>query len=256
MPEPVALAGLRTRWLGRVARQLPRCGSTNDEAAAWARQGAPAGALVLAEAQERGRGRLGRSWYSPPGESLYLSVVLRPPLSLEKLPPLTLAAGVAVAEAVAGCGVATELKWPNDVLAGGRKLAGILAETSCVGGRLEHLIMGIGVNLNAARFPPDLERGATSLRLERGGAAVDRNQFTAELCLRLEAWHDRFVAHGAAEVARAWRAHARSFGRSLTVISGSQTVSGVAEALTDEGALLLRADDGSVVTVNAGEIVG
>ncbi len=121
---------LATDWLGRAWRHLPTTGSTNDEAAAWARAGAPAGAVVVADAQTRGRGRLGRRWHSPSGASLYFSVVLRPPLPPHRVPPLTLAAGVAVAEALTALDITPQLKWPNDVLLDGKKVAGILTEMS------------------------------------------------------------------------------------------------------------------------------
>jgi BirA family biotin operon repressor/biotin-[acetyl-CoA-carboxylase] ligase len=197
---------METAWLGRAWRALDECGSTNDEAAAWARAGAPAGAVVTAETQTRGRGQQGRAWHSPPGASLYLSVVLRPPLAPVKLPPLTLAVGVALAETAALFGVTPSLKWPNDLLLDGKKAAGILSESACQGGRLEHVIVGIGVNLNVAEFPPELAEIATSLGRVRG-AAVDRAEFVARLCERLELWHDRFVAGD--DVIGAWKGFAR-----------------------------------------------
>jgi BirA family biotin operon repressor/biotin-[acetyl-CoA-carboxylase] ligase len=111
----VMMPRLDTAWLGRAWKHLPSTGSTNDEAAVWARAGAPAGAVVVADEQTRGRGRLGRKWHSPPGESLYLSVVLRPPLPPHRVPPVTLAAGVAVAEALIQFDLSPALMWPNDV---------------------------------------------------------------------------------------------------------------------------------------------
>jgi BirA family biotin operon repressor/biotin-[acetyl-CoA-carboxylase] ligase len=245
---------LATAWLGRAWRHLAVCGSTNDEAAAWARAGAPEGAVVVADAQERGRGRLGRAWHSPPGDSLYFSVVLRPRLPLERVPPLTLAAGVAVCEAVARFDVAPSLKWPNDLLASGRKLAGILTEAASQRDRVEHVIVGIGVNLNNAAFPDELSSIATSLRQERGGRAVDRAAFAAVLCERLELHVERFVESGAAAVAAAWRRHAAFFGARVRVTTGLAPVVGRAEGIDDDGALLLRLDDGRLLRLHAGEL--
>jgi BirA family biotin operon repressor/biotin-[acetyl-CoA-carboxylase] ligase len=199
---------LRTRWLGRAWRHLARCRSTNDEAAAWARAGAPAGAVVVADVQEAGRGRLGRAWHAAPGESLCLSVVLRPPLAPSQLPPLTLVAGVALAEAVAALGVVPALKWPNDLFVGGKKAAGILAESACQGQRVEHVVVGIGVNVNVSTFPVELEPIATSLARARG-APLAPAEVAAALCERLEAWHDRFLAEGPAPVLEAWKRFAR-----------------------------------------------
>jgi len=197
---------LSTEWLGREWRWLPECGSTNDEAAAWARAGAPTGAVVVADAQTKGRGRLGRSWHSAAGAALFFSTVMRPKVEVAKLPPLTLAVGVALAETVARFDVSPTLKWPNDLLVRGKKLAGILTESACQGARLLHVVVGIGVNLNVDEFPPELSAIATSLHRERG-AAVDRAAFTSCLCERLEVWHDRFVAGGLDDVMTAWRTY-------------------------------------------------
>lgn len=260
--EPDALtadvvgARLTTAWLGRAWRHRARVGSTNDEAAAWARAAEPAphGAVVVADAQDKGRGRLGRVWHSPPGESLYLSVVLRPPLPPHRVPPVTLAAGVAVAEALVAFDVVPALKWPNDVQLDGRKVAGILTEMSADIDRVHHLVVGIGVNLNAQAFPEELAAIATSVALARGGATVARADFAAMLCARLEHWVDAFVAEGAAPVVAAWKQHARFFGARVKVTAGRERVEGVAEELEDDGALRVRLDDGRAYRVVAGEV--
>ena len=259
--EPDALsadvvgARLTTAWLGRAWRHVARVGSTNDAAAAWARaeEPAPHGAVVVADAQDAGRGRLGRKWHSPPGESLYFSVVLRPPLPPHRVPPLTLAAGVAVAEALVAFDVTPALKWPNDVQLDGKKVAGILTEMSADLDRVHHLVVGIGVNLNTREFPDELAAIATSLAAARG-AAVARADFAAALCARLEAWVDLFVADGAAAVVAAWKQHARFFGQRVRVTAGRDRVEGVAEDLEDDGALRLRLDDGRAYRVVAGEV--
>jgi BirA family biotin operon repressor/biotin-[acetyl-CoA-carboxylase] ligase len=244
---------LTTSWLGRAWRALDECASTNDEAAAWARAGAPAGAVVTAETQTRGRGRLGRVWHSPPGASLYFSTVLRPALAPMKVVPLTLAAGVALAETVARFEVTPSLKWPNDLLLDGKKAAGILTESAVQGGRLEHVVVGIGVNLNVEEFPPALHGIATSLHRARG-RAVDRGELAAVLCERLEVWHDRFVAGGCADVVAAWKSFARFFGRRVEVLHGNERVAGVADDLDEDGALRLRTERG-ILRVMAGEVV-
>ena len=248
---------LTTAWLGRAWRHLGSTASTNDDAAAWARAGAPAGAVVVADEQTRGRGRLGRRWHSPPGESLYLSVVLRPPLPPHRVPPLTLAAGVAVAEALVGvlaaAGVAPALKWPNDVLLDGRKVAGILTEMSADLDHVHHLVVGIGVNLNTRAIPDELAAIATSVAAVRG-EPVARADFAAALCARLEYWFDRFVADGAPPIVAAWKQHARFFGTRVRATAGREATEGVAEDLEDDGALRLRLDDGRSVRIVAGEV--
>jgi BirA family biotin operon repressor/biotin-[acetyl-CoA-carboxylase] ligase len=249
----VVMPYLTTAWLGRAWRHIASVGSTNDEAAAWARAGAPAGAVVVADEQTRGRGRLGRRWHSPPGESLYLSVVLRPPLPPHRVPPLTLAAGVAVAEALIASDVMPSLKWPNDVLIDGKKVAGILTEMSADVDRVHHLVVGIGVNLNVRRFPDELAAIATSV-LQARGTPVVRAELAAVLCARLEHWFDQFVADGAAGVVAAWKQHARFFGQRVHVSAGRDQLDGVAEDVEDDGALRLRLDDGRALRVVAGEL--
>ncbi len=249
----VVLPRLTTAWLGRAWRHHDSVGSTNDEAAAWARAGAPAGAVVVADEQTRGRGRLGRRWHSPPGESLYFSVVLRPPLPPHRVPPLTLAAGVAVAEALVAFELSPELKWPNDVLLDGKKVAGVLTEMSADLDRVHHVVVGIGVNLNGQQFPDEIAAIATSAALARG-VPLPRADFVALLCARLEDWLNQFVRDGASAVVAAWKQHARCFGRRVRVTAGRDVLDGVAEDLEDDGALRLRLDDGRAARVVAGEV--
>ena len=251
----VVVPRLTTRWLGRAWRHVEACASTNDEAAAWARAGAAAGSVVVADEQTRGRGRLGRRWHSPAGASLYFSAVLRPSLPPHRIAPITLAAGVAVAEALEMFNLSPALKWPNDVQLDGKKVAGILTEMSGDVDRVHHVIVGIGINVNVGAFPEELAAIATSLLLA-GGKPVARADVAAALCARLETWHDRFLDGGAAVVAAGWRRFARFLGRRVTVTSGRDVISGVAEDLEDDGALRLRSDSGAAVRVIAGEISG
>ena len=234
--------------------ELAACDSTNDEVAALAAAGAPHGAVVTAAAQRRGRGRLGRSWYSPAGESLYLSCLLRPQLTPAQVPPITLAAGVAVAEAVAGLGLAPRLKWPNDVLCGGRKLAGVLTEMTTRGGQVDTAVVGIGVNGNVRSFPPELAGRATSLAIELG-RPVDLIALRAELLAQLEIWLDRFLANGLAQVGPAWSRWSGMDGRRVRVeLGGGATVEGRVRGITPDGALDLEDDRGQHVRVVAGEV--
>jgi len=244
-----------TRWLGHALRHLERCGSTNDEASTWARAGAPHGAVVIADAQDRGRGRLGRAWHSPPGESLYFSAVLRPELDPRLLPPLVLALGVGLYDAVAETGARPDLKWPNDLLLDGRKLAGMLTEMSTAGSRVSFVIAGIGVNLNNRAFPPPLDATATSLALALGRDFAPAD-FARRLCHHLEPWCDRFFTAGAAPILDAWRARTRLLGRPVTVVQpGTSPVHGVAEDVADDGTLIVRRDDGELVHVVAGDVL-
>jgi BirA family transcriptional regulator, biotin operon repressor / biotin---[acetyl-CoA-carboxylase] ligase len=247
---------LTTRRCGREVRYLERVGSTNDAAAAWARAGAPEGAVVLAETQERGRGRVGRPWHSPPGENLYLSLVLRPARPPHELPPLTLAAGLAVFDVCAARGLEPELKWPNDVLLHGKKVAGVLTEMSSEAERVLHVVLGIGLNVNGTRFPADLRARATSLRLATGRDAppLARAAVLADLLLRLEARYDEFLAGGPAAVVAAFRAHWGGRGRAVRVQAGDTVLRGVAQDVDDGGALLV-ARGRTIDRVLSGEVL-
>jgi BirA family biotin operon repressor/biotin-[acetyl-CoA-carboxylase] ligase len=212
--------------------------STNDEARAWAEADAPHGATVSADAQTAGRGRLGRSWTSPPGANLLMSVVVRgawPPESVGWIP---LAAAVAVAEA---CGPAFRIKWPNDVLAAdGRKVSGVLCEAEWSGGRLRYAIVGIGVNVGAA--PPELP--ATCLAAE----GVDTTPAALRDAVRagLLGWLERPIP----EIARGWRERSATLGRRIRVGG----VEGEAIDLLADGGLAVRGDDGVVVGIRAGDV--
>ena len=245
---------LATRWLGRNLVRKDDVGSTNDIAAELARAGALHGTVVLAESQTRGRGRQQRPWVSPPSVNLYLSVVLRLDIPPSAAPALTLALGVAVCDTARKAGVDAQLKWPNDVLApSGKKLAGILAELRCVGERIEHVIAGIGLNVNLVELPEEISTIATSLRLETG-REQDRERVLCDLLSALEEWIDRFVVGGAPAVARAWRARAGMLGRRVSLTVGGEPLAGWARDVDDDGALLLDCDDGRRLRVLAGEV--
>jgi BirA family transcriptional regulator, biotin operon repressor / biotin---[acetyl-CoA-carboxylase] ligase len=255
--EPARLAAvIATRRLGRNYLFVPACGSSSDEVSGHAAAGAEEGLLVATDQQSKGRGRRGRSWHSPPGENLYFSLLLQPALDARRIAPLPLVAGAALAQALVVLGFSPRLKWPNDVLldatGGPRKVAGILAEMASENGRVRHLVLGIGVNVNAREFPSEIVERATSLRLVRG-AKVDRLQVLAGFLAAFEPLYEQFVVEGTTAGLAAWRRHA-SFGQPCWVQSGSQRIEGVAEAVGEDGALLMRTSDGNLVPVHAGEV--
>ena len=245
---------LETRWLGRELHCFDVLDSTNSTARELAAAGAADGAVVIADAQRRGRGRLGRAWVSPAGRNLYVSIVLRSAVPPERLAQVSLLAGVATCETARAWCPDAAIKWPNDVLAGGRKTAGILCEMD-LGGATPVVVAGIGVNLNSAAgdFPEELRDKATSLRLA-GGAPVDRARFTGALLTRLEACVDRWRQDGFAPIATAWRALAPLLGRRIHVQEPGGAVTGTAIDLDDDGALRIRRDDGSEHRVVAGDV--
>jgi BirA family biotin operon repressor/biotin-[acetyl-CoA-carboxylase] ligase len=232
---------LRTRAYGRSLELRPSTESTNDDARLRAAEGAPDGHVVLADTQRKGRGQQGRSWASPAGSDLYLSIVARPALSFAELPPLTLAVGLGVAEAaeqlLAGAGAPVPaVKWPNDVWLGDKKCAGVLLETSSAaqavadpGAARIAVVVGIGLNVNRLEWPEELRASATSLRAERPAAQrLDRAEVLAALLLSVEQWVDRLVASGAETIASALAPRLLWHGRRVRCGDAVGTLTGVA----------------------------
>jgi BirA family biotin operon repressor/biotin-[acetyl-CoA-carboxylase] ligase len=245
---------LRGSW--RDVRWFAETDSTQHVARELARAGAAEGTTVIAERQTAGRGRLGRSWHSPPGRNLYCSVVLRPALEPAAVPQVGLVVGLAVADAVAETtGLRPAIKWPNDVLLGGRKVAGILTEMEAEVERVHHVIAGIGVNLNleARAFPRELRGKATSLRVATG-RRIDRAAFTAGLLAALEARYGRFLTGGFPSVRSEWESYSALTGRTVVAAAPGDEVAGRVLGLDADGALRVRCPDGSVARVVAGEV--
>ncbi|GMV39205.1 MAG: biotin--[acetyl-CoA-carboxylase] ligase [Myxococcales bacterium] len=236
-----------------MIHRLMTCVSTNAEAGALAAAGAPAFTAVVADAQEGGRGRLGRAWYSPPGVNLYVSVILRPAVPVAVAPRLAIVAAVALAEAVEAVapGLQVELKWPNDLLVGGRKAAGVLAELAGVDPLA--VIVGVGVNANLAEIPPELSKRATSLALELG-RPVDREALLQALLDRLRVGVSAFEGAGGMVDTGAWVRRAR-LDRVVRVGFPEGSVLATAVGLREDGALVVRAMDGRTLDVVAGDVV-
>lgn len=254
---PAAIeAGLTTAFVGRRIDYHACIDSTNERASQLARAGAEEGLVVLAEEQSAGRGRLGRSWRSPAGVNLYASLVLRPQVPLNQAAQLTFLSAVAVARAVEQIsGLQVQLKWPNDVLLQGRKLAGLLNELSAETEGIHHLIVGIGVNLNmtADQFPADLRYPATSLLLATG-RPVDRVHFAQLLFQELEQLYLLLQRSGFTPLRLAWEALSDLTGRSVQVDCGSEILYGTVAGLAEDGALLLRTATGDVHPLYAGDV--
>ncbi|MDO8615713.1 MAG: biotin--[acetyl-CoA-carboxylase] ligase [Dehalococcoidia bacterium] len=239
---------LNTRLLGRRLIYLTSTGSTQDVARGEAERDAAPGTAVIAEEQTAGRGRFGRSWVSPAGQNLYLTLLLRPPL--ERLRPLSIVAPLAVALAIEDeTGLRPQIKWPNDVVMVGRKLSGVLIESELAGRKVRYSLVGIGVNVNF-----DIEESseiagiATSVKRELG-RAVPREALLASLLNRFEALYD-----DPAPAFAQWRARLETLGRRITVRFRDQAYEGVAEDVDANGNLILRRPDGTALTIEAGEV--
>jgi BirA family biotin operon repressor/biotin-[acetyl-CoA-carboxylase] ligase len=238
------------RLLGRVIHRLREVDSTQAELARLADRGAPEGTVVSAEHQTRGRGRLGRRWLDAPGESLLVSILLRPAVEPARAPQLSLVAAVAVVDALqAGPGVRALIRWPNDVLLDGRKACGILLEASTTGARLQDVLLGIGLNVNQTDFPPEIRDRATSLRLVTG-LPQDRDALLERLLDALDDRYAEFRARGFAGVRGEWLRRAATIGQRVRAPGGDE---GVAVDLDEDGALLVRGDGGAVIRIASGE---
>ncbi len=242
-------AGLAGLAIGHPLLYFHEIGSTNAYAHEVARQGTPDGTVVLADHQTAGRGRVGRAWQSLPGQQLALSLVLHP-----RFPPhfLVMASALAVAGAVESVtGPRPGIKWPNDVLLDGRKVCGILIETSA-----GYAIVGIGLNVNGSfAAHPELAERATTLA-QALGREVSREALAVALLRDLDQWYVRLNADEStqASLRDAWRGRLVTLGREVTVRQGSQIVSGRAEDVDGGGALLVRAPDGHLHTINWGDV--
>ncbi len=239
-----------TRWVGHRIDVHQSVDSTNRIAEELARDGAPEGVVVIADQQTAGRGRLGRSFFSPGGSSLYFSLVLRPECVPEQLHEYVFAAAVAVAECARSwlpAGVPVEIKWPNDVLLRQRKTSGINLPSHVEASRVYWAILGIGVNVNtpAEEFPEELREIATSLRIA-GGAPLDRIALAEDLLLRLEAEIERLRQHGFGRVLERWRNFFRMPGSRVRVGGPGvrREVEGTVVGVASDGALVLETDSG------------
>ncbi len=231
---------------------LVETSSTNDVAREQARKGAKAGFLVAASRQTRGRGRLGRDWESPPERGLYVSIVLCPALSVAEAGRLTILSSVAMVDAVeAISGLRPQIKWPNDLMLGGRKLAGLLIETEPEGKRLAFAVIGIGINVrhHATDFSPEVRNMATSLYLATGHLYR-----RADLWVALLHAFEKRLGKPFAEVREAWAASSLTLGQRVTLTTTRGRRHGQALGLDDSGALLLRNDAGEVEAVTAGDM--
>lgn len=250
-------AGLATKRVGSSVLCLKETDSTNSVAFKMAEEGAPEGTVVIADTQTAGKGRLGRVWLSPPGVNLYCSVVLRPAIAPVAACQLTFLSVVAVARAVERCTrLKPQIKWPNDILINGKKVAGLLNEMNAETEKVNFVVLGIGVNLNLRMSTLSeglLRHPATSL-LEEGGEEVDRLQFTRVLLEELDQLYDNFLVEGDGPVRAEWLARSAIKGRSVRVSQQNREFRGVVQGVDSFGALLVLLSDGTLETVLSGDV--
>jgi BirA family biotin operon repressor/biotin-[acetyl-CoA-carboxylase] ligase len=242
--------------MGRTIHYFQSIDSTNSKAYQLALQGAKEGEVVIAESQVEGKGRLGRRWFSPSFLNLYLSLILRPPIPPHRASLITLMAAVATADAIQNySGLLPQIKWPNDVLLRGRKVAGLLNEIQSEMDRIHFVILGIGVNLNmdAKMFPKEIRTMATSLKREME-KNISRKDFLLSLLAALEIWYATFLREGDRPVLEAWRGRAKIEGKRVNVSSFGENLSGVAVDIDSDGALILETEEGELRRIVAGDV--
>jgi BirA family biotin operon repressor/biotin-[acetyl-CoA-carboxylase] ligase len=248
---------LHTARLGKKIHYFREIDSTNSYASKLARDGAAEGEIVIADGQTQGKGRLGRSWVSPPYVNLYLSAILRPKLAPMQAPQLTLMSAVALAETVRSFILdAPEIKWPNDILVKGKKLAGVLTEACCEGDRTLFVVVGIGVNLNfpVEIMPAAIQETATSI-MSLAGKPVDRESFARRLIHNLDQCYGDLEESGFPSMARRWEGFFYLRGKRVRVEGLDGSVSGKALGIDSDGALLLEDEDGLPKRVIAGDVI-
>jgi BirA family biotin operon repressor/biotin-[acetyl-CoA-carboxylase] ligase len=246
----------RTRVIGREIQVFEETTSTNDVIARLARAGVREGVVVFAESQSKGRGRMGRTWVSPARKGLWFSILLRPDFSPQAATQLTVAAATSLARAIRQqTGVAPEIKWPNDILIRGKKIAGILTEMSAELDHLKELILGIGidVNLEAHDLPAPLRKIATSIRIE-SGQMVDRAGLAVAILRELDRDYERIKNGEFDIVAEEWQQQCTTIGAQVSIRIGDRVIRGLAEALDADGALLLRGQHGHLERIIGGDV--
>jgi len=236
---------LKTEFIGRQIHYFDELDSTSVKAREIAAD-SPDGTVVIAEKQVGGKGRMGKTWHSPPG-GIYLSLILKPEIPPDHAHRLTLVSGVAVAEVLKELGVAAEIKWPNDILINGKKVCGTLTEIDAEMDVVNYVIIGIGIdaNIELEMLPPIAMLQATSLLAETGGV-VDRVAITQRFLERFEQYYATSLYAGFSQIIRHWRAYSATIGRRVKIVTKFRTIVGEAVGIDHDGALIVELDDGSI----------
>ena len=242
--------------IGREITVLEQTTSTNDEIQKAALNGHEEGLVVFAESQTHGRGRMGRRWSSPAGKGLWFSFLLRPRLAPGECTQLTAATATALVRAIQDkTNITPEIKWPNDLMIQGKKVAGILTEMSAELDNVRHVIVGIGIDVNqtASEFPAEIQSTATSLKLATG-KNISRTDLAITILRELDQDYSRIVRGKFSDVADEWASRCSTLGKQVKIIVGRRRIIGRAEALDESGALLIRTEHGRVERVTGGDV--
>lgn len=254
LSEPEIKAGLKTVTIGKEIIYKTSLTSTQELAHRIANEGAEEGTLIVADEQTGGKGRLGRSWYSPIGTGIWMSVIVRPEIPPQKAPQLTLLTAVAVLRGMKeATGTECEIKWPNDILYEGKKIVGILTEMQAEPDQVHSIIIGVGINVNQQQFPPELEQIATSLR-QIQNKELKRSVVIQRVLEEFEQLYLEYIENGFSFIKKLWEVHSITIGKRITARTVSNTLEGMAKGITDDGVLLLEDDSGQVHHIYSADI--
>jgi BirA family biotin operon repressor/biotin-[acetyl-CoA-carboxylase] ligase len=254
----VDIDAIRSQIKGDLGRQIvfyDTVGSTNTVALACGEE-PEEGTVILSDSQEKGRGRLGRSWVSPPGVNIYLSILLHPRIEPEHATLITLLSAIACTYALRKTtGLSISVKWPNDLMAADRKLGGILTEMKITGKKIVLAVIGIGINVNMAahEFPDQIRTTATSVKIETG-EDVSRERIIAEILNETDRWYKVLQTGRSREIVDEWQRLTSTLGRRVLVTTGQETYTGLAEGIDDKGMLLIRLPSGEIKRISSGDL--
>jgi BirA family transcriptional regulator, biotin operon repressor / biotin---[acetyl-CoA-carboxylase] ligase len=243
---------LKTKIFGKEIYSYEKVDSTNDIAYRLAEEGCSGGAIVLADEQVKGKGRLGRSWSSPPGSGVYLSCIIRPDILPNEVSKITLVAALACANTIRNIsGLEAMIKWPNDILLSSKKVCGILTEMKAELDRVDFAVLGMGINVNTGKGA--LPEGATSIK-EELGQGISRIEFTKKLIEEFEKTYTIFTEKGFDRIRKSVKEMSFTLGKYIKVISHSKTFEGHAQDIDEAGALILRLDSGISNRILSGDV--
>lgn len=254
VPEEVYL-GLKTDYIGREIKVFSSLGSTNERAKELARKDFPTGTVVIAEEQTAGKGRLGRSWFSPPGTGLWFSLIVRPDIPPNKAPFLTIITSLTLVKALSGLNTELKplIKWPNDILIDDRKVCGILSELNADLGMINFAVIGIGINVNQDYFPEELATKATSLKIALN-TWIDRTGLLQGILNSFEGYYQKLLEGRFKELLKEWKGYLNILGEFVTIYSGSEIYQGRVIDISSLGELVIKDNSGKVWSFWAGDV--
>ncbi|MFS1518992.1 biotin--[acetyl-CoA-carboxylase] ligase [Bacillus sp. SCS-151] len=248
--------GLQTKVMGRNVHFHEKVTSTQRVAHTLAHEGVKEGTIVLAEEQTEGRGRLNRSWFSPEGTGIWMSLIVRPNIPPQQAPQLTLLTAVAVAQGIEELThLPPKIKWPNDILVNGKKVVGVLTELQAEPECIHSVIIGVGINVNqqTSDFPEGIDKTATSLAIETGNK-LNRAELIQHILLKFEKLYFEYLKHGFLFVKLLWESYAVSIGKNIVVTTLNETKKGEALGITDEGVLMMKDEMDNIHYIHSADI--